>query len=52
MIDQGPGSIGPGPAQSGQMASTAAQLQKQNNECKDCRACWDRSTANVSYGKH
>ena len=24
----------------------------QNNECKDCRACWSRDTANVAYGKH
>jgi hypothetical protein len=24
----------------------------QNNECKDCRACWDPSVKNVAYGKH
>ena len=24
----------------------------QNNECKDCRACWSRATANIAYGKH
>ena len=24
----------------------------QGNECKDCRACWDRSTGDVAYGKH
>ena len=24
----------------------------QNNECKDCRACWSRDTANIAYGKH
>ena len=24
----------------------------QNNECKDCRACWSGDTANVAYGKH
>ena len=24
----------------------------QNNECKDCRACWDLSVKNVAYGKH
>ena len=23
----------------------------QGNECKDCRACWDRSTGDVAYGK-
>ena len=22
----------------------------QNNECKDCRACWSRDTANIAYG--
>ena len=25
---------------------------EQNNECKDCRACWDKSVKNVAYGKH
>ena len=25
---------------------------QQNNECRDCRACWDRNTKNVQYGKH
>ena len=24
----------------------------QNNECKDCRACWSSDTANIAYGKH
>ena len=24
----------------------------QNNECKECRACWSRDTANIAYGKH
>jgi hypothetical protein len=24
----------------------------QDNECKDCRACWDKSVPNVAYGKH
>ena len=24
----------------------------QNNECKDCRACWDAAVPNVAYGKH
>ena len=24
----------------------------QNNECKNCRACWSRDTANIAYGKH
>lgn len=25
---------------------------KQGGECKECRACWDRSVPNVSYPKH
>jgi hypothetical protein len=25
---------------------------EQNNECGSCRACWDKSTSNVAYGKH
>ena len=25
---------------------------KQNNECKDCRACWDATIKTISYGKH
>ena len=24
----------------------------QDNECKDCRNCWDKSIKNISYGKH
>ena len=24
----------------------------QDNECKDCRACWDPSVKNVAYGPH
>jgi hypothetical protein len=26
--------------------------QLQNNNCKDCRACWDRKISNVTYPKH
>ena len=25
---------------------------KQGNKCLDCRACWDKSTAVICYGKH
>ena len=24
----------------------------QDNECKDCRACWDPKIKNITYGKH
>ncbi len=26
--------------------------QSQGNQCKDCRACWDRKVSNVTYPKH
>ena len=26
--------------------------QDQGNQCRDCRACWDRSVSNVTYPKH
>ena len=38
--------------------STVVTVQKscpaaeQNNQCQDCRACWDRGTANIAYGLH
>tara|TARA_R100001082_G_scaffold95319_1_gene62458 strand:- start:45 stop:659 length:615 start_codon:yes stop_codon:yes gene_type:complete len=25
---------------------------KQNNECRDCRACWDKNVPCISYGQH
>ena len=25
---------------------------QQNNECRDCRACWDPAVKNVAYGQH
>lgn len=25
---------------------------EQGNECGSCRACWDKNTGNVAYGKH
>ena len=33
-------------------AGASCPAPKQNNECKDCRACWDKKVKNVSYGKH
>ena len=26
--------------------------KEQGNQCQDCRACWDRGTANIPYGLH
>ncbi len=53
MVDQSPVKFWPWTSTviSGQgVASCPAP--KQNNSCGDCRACWDRSIPNVSYGKH
>jgi len=33
-------------------AQASCPAPKQGNECKDCRACWDKKIQNVSYGKH
>ena len=51
MVDQGPVSFWPwtSTVSTGDKTCPAAE---QENECRDCRACWDRSTANVTYGKH
>ena len=52
MVDQGPVKFWPwtSTVTSGQEASCPAP--KQNNSCGDCRACWNRSIPNISYGKH
>ena len=52
MIDQKPVKFWPwtSTVTSGHDASCPAP--KQGNQCGDCRACWNRSTPTVSYGKH
>ena len=51
MIDQGPVTFWP-------WTSTVSTTKKtcpakdQGNECKSCRACWDRKVSNVTYPKH
>jgi hypothetical protein len=52
MIDQGPVTFWPWTSTVTSQAGRTCAAPDQNNECKDCRACWDRSTANVCYGKH
>ena len=50
-IDQGPVKFWPWTS----TVSTAGKTcpaQDQNNQCRDCRACWDRKVANVTYPKH
>ena len=55
MIDQGPvkfwpwtSTVSTGLAQPGHRCPA----QNQNNQCRDCRACWDRNVSNVTYPKH
>ena len=33
-------------------AKASCPAPQQDNQCKDCRACWDKEVQNVSYGKH
>ena len=33
-------------------AGRTCPAPEQNNECKSCRQCWDRSVRNVAYPKH
>ena len=33
-------------------AGATCPAPSQDNECKDCRNCWDKSIKNISYGKH
>lgn len=47
------------PAIPGTVASTiaagvgyACPARTQGNECRDCRACWDKSVESVDYAKH
>jgi hypothetical protein len=51
MIDQRAPSSWPN---SSEVVSSGASCPaaKQNNECRDCRACWDPKIKTVSYGKH
>ena len=51
MIDQGPVKHWPWTSTVVTSGRTCP-APEQGNSCQDCRACWDRSTANVAYGKH
>ena len=33
-------------------AAKSCPAKEQGNQCKDCRACWDRSTPKIAYGLH
>ena len=51
MIDQGPVKFWPWTSTVSTEGKTCP-AQDQNNQCKDCRACWDRTVSNVTYPKH
>ena len=51
MIDQGPVSFWPWTSTVGSKSRTCP-AQTQGNSCGECRACWDRNTTNIEYGKH
>ena len=51
MIDQAPAGAWPNTSTVVTKAATCP-APKQNNECKDCRACWDKNVKNIAYGEH
>ena len=51
MIDQGPVSFWPWTSTVSTTTKTCP-AKDQGNECKSCRACWDRNVSNVTYPKH
>ena len=51
MIDQGPVTFWPWTSTVSTSTKTCP-AQDQGNQCRDCRACWDRKVSNVTYPKH
>ena len=51
MIDQQPVTFWPWTSTVSTKSKTCP-AQDQGNQCRDCRACWDRKVANVTYPKH
>ena len=52
MINQGPVKHWPWTSTVTAGSGRTCPAPDQGNECGSCRACWDRSTPNVCYGKH
>ena len=52
MIDQAPVNFWPWTSTVTSGEGRSCPAPEQGNECKDCRACWDRTVPNVCYGKH
>ena len=51
MIDQAPVKFWPWTSTVSTEGKTCP-AQDQGNQCRDCRACWDRKVSNVTYPKH
>ena len=51
MVDGQPREIGL-PTSTVTSGTASCPAKTQNNECQDCRACWDGGVANVSYAYH
>ena len=51
MIDQPPVKFWPWTSTVSTEGKTCP-AQDQGNQCRDCRACWDRTISNVTYPKH
>ena len=51
MIDQGPVKFWPWTSTVSTKSKTCPAAD-QGNQCKSCRACWDRKVSNVTYPKH
>jgi hypothetical protein len=51
MIDQGPVKHWPWTSTVVTSGKTCP-AKEQGNQCKNCRACWDRSVKNIAYPKH
>ena len=51
MIDQKPVTFWPWTSTVSTKSKTCP-AQDQGNQCRDCRACWNRKVANVTYPKH
>jgi hypothetical protein len=52
MIDQAAVKFWPWTSTVTSKGGASCPAPSQNNTCGDCRACWNRGSSNVSYGKH
>ena len=50
-IDQGPVTFWPWTSTVSTKSKTCP-AKDQGNQCRDCRACWDRNVSNITYPKH